>query len=110
MIDRVTKRAGRGQMRRMSKRRSDVAMLTVWAVRLLRVREALGIKQKDLAADTGVGFKTLSNWEHGHAPPSPWFLVKLEEKYGVGPDYILCGKLNGLSEDIRSKLREMADQ
>lgn len=57
--------------------------------RIKELRDALGIKQDELAMLCGVSQSTISLWEIGKTVPRPKTLEKLAERFGVSAGYIL---------------------
>lgn len=57
--------------------------------RIKELREALGIKQEELAMLCGVTQSTISLWEIGRTVPRKKALEKLSERFGVSAGYIL---------------------
>ena len=57
--------------------------------RIKELREALGIKQEELAILCGVTQSTISLWEIGRTVPRKKALEKLAERFGVSAGYIL---------------------
>jgi transcriptional regulator with XRE-family HTH domain len=57
--------------------------------RLILVREQLGLKQKQLAADLGLSSSYLSDIEKGKSNPGFNFLMRLYRKYQVSLDWLL---------------------
>lgn len=57
--------------------------------RIKELREALGIKQEELALLCDVTQSTVSLWEIGKTFPRPKALGKLSERFGVSAGYIL---------------------
>jgi len=62
--------------------------------RIRELREALGIKQEELALLCNVTQSTISLWEIGKTVPRKKALEKLSERFGVPAGYIL-----GLDDD-----------
>jgi putative transcriptional regulator len=53
-----------------------------------RLRERLGLTQERFAAEVGVTFSTVNQWENGHRHPHPFLLKRLREMEaasGEGP-------------------------
>jgi transcriptional regulator with XRE-family HTH domain len=57
--------------------------------RLIRVREHLGLKQKQMAEDLGLSSSYLSDIEKGKSNPGFNFLMRLYRKYRVSLDWLL---------------------
>ena len=61
----------------------------VKVTRIKELREALGIKQEELAILCNVTQSTISLWEIGKTVPRKKALEKLAERFGVSAGYIL---------------------
>ena len=57
--------------------------------RLKELRENVGLRQIDVANETGIDQKTLSNYETGKTNPDSYALLKLADFFNVSIDYIL---------------------
>lgn len=57
--------------------------------RIKELREDLNLRQVDIANETGIDQRTLSNYETGKTSPDSYAIVKLAEFYGVSCDYLL---------------------
>ena len=75
------------------------------AIRLLEVREALGLSQADFARGAKIGIPTMANWESGVYRVSLNGALKLRETYGLPLDFIFCGNVDMLPSKIASALR-----
>jgi DNA-binding XRE family transcriptional regulator len=53
--------------------------------RIVRVRWALGVRQKDLARQLGVDPTTLARWERGEREPSHVYLRRLKDLFATAP-------------------------
>lgn len=53
------------------------------------LRQRKGIQQKELAADIGVSYPTVSEWEHQKKDPSGQRLQRLSDYFGVPVGVIL---------------------
>lgn len=60
--------------------------------RLKAIREARGLKQKDLAAALGIGRPYLSRIENGDILLSSHLLLKLKELINISINYLLTGE------------------
>jgi transcriptional regulator with XRE-family HTH domain len=83
--------------------------------RLIMVREQLGLKQKQMAADLGLSSSYLSDIEKGKSNPGFNFLMRLYRKYRVSLDWLLfeegdmfCG--TGIKEKGRLPEFNFGDQ
>lgn len=77
--------------------------------RLILVREQLGLKQNQLAADLGISSSYLSDIEKGKANPGFNFLMRLYRKYKVSLDWLLFNegdKFCGIGLKERGRLPE----
>lgn len=63
--------------------------MKILAENLRHARERLGLSQLQAEALTGIGHKTLSNYENDVSSPNPEALVKLCEAYNVSADTLL---------------------
>lgn len=67
--------------------------------RLSGIRKSKNLKQQDLKEMIDAPtVQMISNWENGHAFPSPHYLIILAEKLDTSLDYLLLGKENHQSE------------
>jgi len=57
-----------------------------------KAREALGLKQQDLADEVNVTSQHISRIELDQAAPSVDTLLKLSQRLGVTTDYLLTGR------------------
>ena len=57
--------------------------------RLRQLREDLDLRQIDVANETGIDQKTLSNYETGKTNPDSYSLIKLADFYHTSIDYIV---------------------
>jgi hypothetical protein len=72
-------------------------------LRLKAARMALGYNERrrgrtQIAFYRSFGIKKGrgNHWECGVAFPNPLFLIELDRRFAVGPDWILCGRVDGL--------------
>jgi transcriptional regulator with XRE-family HTH domain len=77
------------------------------AARLQRLREALGLSQKEMAAKIGVTYRVWNNWECGYPVPRDGARRIKERIRGVDLDFILDGDEDDLSPSIRKALSEL---
>lgn len=56
---------------------------------LKRLRERLGMNQKEFAASMGIGHTTYNGYETGARDPKSDFWIAVSEKYSVSIDYLL---------------------
>ena len=54
-----------------------------------RIKEDMNLRQIDVAKQTGIDQRTLSNYETGKTYPDSYAIIKLAEFYGVSCDYLL---------------------
>ncbi len=73
--------------------------------RIKRRRQALGLRQQELAREVGVTPQHVSKLEREHAVPSLETLVALSRALGVSTDYLLIGHETATAIDIRSAIR-----
>ena len=57
--------------------------------RIKDLREDRDMRQSDLARETGIDQRTISNYETGKTAPDAYALVKLADFFGVSIDYLL---------------------
>lgn len=57
--------------------------------KLRRLRENMGLQQKEVADRLGVNPSAVTRWETGEKRPDLVNLVKLADLYGVSIDYLL---------------------
>ncbi len=62
--------------------------------RLLYLRNAKGILQKDLATALGISLLGYQRYEYGTRKPTSDLIIKMAKYFGVSTDYLL-----GLSDD-----------
>ncbi|GEM_PF-930788 len=60
--------------------------------RLKKLRQALGLSQKELAERLGLHIMTISRYERGKINPSFKFIELLKEKFKVNPQWLLSGE------------------
>lgn len=60
------------------------------AKRLQDTRKSCGLRQQDVAAQTGINVITLSGYEIGRSEPNIEALVRLADVYQVSLDYLTC--------------------
>lgn len=60
------------------------------AARLHELRTRKGLKQQDVAKQTGINVVTLSGYEIGKNEPNLEALVRLADFYHVSLDYLMC--------------------
>ncbi len=58
--------------------------------RIKDLREDRDLRQSDLARETGIDQRTISNYETGKTMPDAYSLVRLADFFGVSIDYLLC--------------------
>ncbi len=66
--------------------------------RLKKLRNDLGITQKEAASKTGVNAKTLGGYENDVSTPDPETLQLLAKFYGVTSDYLISGEMGTLTD------------
>ena len=57
--------------------------------RIKELRKARSLRQADVARETCIDQKTLSNYEIGRTNPDSYAVVQLSEFFGVTTDYLL---------------------
>ncbi|MBR2590311.1 MAG: helix-turn-helix transcriptional regulator [Clostridia bacterium] len=73
--------------------------------RIKQLRKAQGLRQADVARETCIDQKTLSNYEIGRTNPDSYAIVQLAEFFGVTTDYLL-----GLSDYNLKNTEDMIAQ
>ncbi len=76
--------------------------------RIKQLRKARGLRQADVARETCIDQKTLSNYETGRTNPDSYAIVQMADFFGVTADYLL-----GLSDynlkDVDALLTEVRE-
>ena len=73
--------------------------------RIKDLREDRDMRQIDLARETGIDQRTISNYETGKTVPDAYALVKLADFFDVSVDYILCRtSIDASSEKKKSRI------
>lgn len=74
--------------------------------RIRDLREDLDLRQIDVAKETGIDQKTLSNYETGKTNPDSYSIIKLAEFFQVTTDYLLGVSTSDIktNKDIADKL------
>ncbi|MBQ7642753.1 MAG: helix-turn-helix transcriptional regulator [Clostridia bacterium] len=62
--------------------------------RIKALREDRDMRQSDLAKETGIDQRTISNYETGKSNPDSYALIKLADFFDVSIDYLVC-RTNG---------------
>jgi transcriptional regulator with XRE-family HTH domain len=75
--------------------------------RLIQAREALGLKQADLARGLDIPRDQLNRYERGSAFPDPCVIHRLWRLYGVTADWLYLGVLVGLPHSVAARLAEV---
>lgn len=57
--------------------------------RIRDLREDRDLRQSDLAEQTGIDQRTISNYETGKTSPDAYALIKLADFFGVSIDYLV---------------------
>jgi len=65
--------------------------------RYRELRDSRGLKDADIAKETGITKSTFSDWKHGRYIPKQPKLQKIADLLGVSPDYFTTGR--EMSED-----------
>lgn len=84
----------------------DPAWLAEVGQRLIQAREALGMKQVEMATSLGISSQRLSNYENGARPFDIELAITLSRKHAVTMDFVYWGDLRGLPLHLASKLSE----
>lgn len=74
------------------------------------LRDARGMKDADVARETGITKSTFSDWKNGRSNPKDAKLQKIADLFGVSVEYIRTGKEKEGSERyyINEETAEMA--
>ena len=73
--------------------------------RIKDLREDRDMRQIDLARETGIDQRTISNYETGKTVPDAYALVKLADFFDVSVDYILYRtSIDASSEKKKSRI------
>lgn len=84
--------------------------------RIKDLREDRDMRQSDLARETGIDQRTISNYETGKTAPDAYALVRLADFFGVSIDYLLGRssidisteeKKNRIIDRIKDELEEL---
>ena len=84
--------------------------------RIKELRKAKGLRQTDVARETCIDQKTLSNYEIGRTNPDSYSIVQLSDFFGVTADYLLgltdynfkdTGAILEAIEEIQAKLESI---
>ncbi|MBE6687059.1 MAG: helix-turn-helix transcriptional regulator [Ruminococcaceae bacterium] len=57
--------------------------------KIRKLREAMSLRQIDVANATGIDQKTLSNYETGKTNPDSYALIRLADFFNVSIDYLV---------------------
>lgn len=57
-----------------------------------KLRDAKGMKDSDVARETGITKSTFSDWKNGRSNPKDAKLQKIADLFGVSVEYIRTGK------------------
>lgn len=69
--------------------------------RLISLRKQKGISQEELANELGISRQSVSKWESEQTTPDLDKIVFLSEFYSVSTDYILTGKEETVSNELK---------
>ena len=72
--------------------------------RLRIAREALGLEQRELAAQFEIDHTKLSHWERGRHYPAPAFIARLWERHRIPADWIYLGEVSGVPHRLADSL------
>ncbi len=77
--------------------------------RIRELREKIGLRQIDVANETGIDQKTLSNYETEKTNPDSYALIKLADFFHVSIDY-LVGRIDAeFSSAQRQEINQHLD-
>lgn len=72
--------------------------------RIATTRKALGMNQKDMAAQLGIAPNRLSMWETGERAPNFEELAKISELTKASTDYLILGRASLLTDEVFLKI------
>lgn len=72
--------------------------------RLEMAIQAIGASQAEICRDFGVSPSRLGNWLAGRHYPSPFFLARFCDRYGITMDWIYRGQLGGVAASLAGAL------
>ena len=77
-----------------------------------KLRDAKGIKDADVARETGITKSTFSDWKNGRSNPKDAKLQKIADLFGVSVEYIRTGeeKEGGEKYYLNEETAEMAQK
>lgn len=78
------------------------------AARLRATRGALGLTQRDLCRESGIGESAYNQFERGHRPLTLVPALRLCERFGLTLDWFYRGDRSGLPERITARLPRFA--
>lgn len=73
--------------------------------RIKELREDRNLRQIDVAEQTGIDQRTLSNYETGKTNPDSYAIINLAKFYGVSCDYLL-----GLTDQNIMGMKDISDE
>lgn len=74
--------------------------------RLVALRAAYNVAQKDFAESIGVTSSLASNWEAGRSRPGLGHALSIVQKYRVNLDWLFLGRTESLPHQLALKLIE----
>lgn len=74
--------------------------------RLVQAREALNMKQADMARALSIPRDQLNKYERGEYFPAPLVIHKMWRMFGVTADWVYLGVLVGLPHSVAARLDE----
>lgn len=77
--------------------------------RLVLLRLARGMKQKEIAAEVGLGVTQWANYEKHERMPNIQDMIRLAEAQGVTLDYIYRGVMSSLPHHLALKISNAAE-
>jgi len=72
--------------------------------RLAATREALGLRQEELALQVGVSRSALANWETGRSLPDVAAIARFAERHRITLDWIYRGDPSALPQSLAQKV------
>ena len=70
-----------------------------------KLRDDRGMKDADVARETGITKSTFSDWKNGRSKPKDAKLKKIADLFGVSVEYLRTGEEDGNIENIISMMR-----
>ena len=71
--------------------------------RIIELRKANNVSREELAAQLGIPYTTLRNYENGLREPGHLFLTKIAKLFSVSTDYLLGLSESATAHDVKTK-------